>query len=75
MQETKLKTQSRGFGFGHQGDLASLVADSKESACQCRKPRFNPWVRKICWRKKWQPNPVFLPGEFNGPRRPAGYSP
>ena len=50
-------------------------SDSKESACQCRKPRFNPWVRKICWRKKRQPNPVFLPGEFNGPRRPAGYSP
>ena len=24
---------------------------------------FNPWVRKIPWRREWLPNPVFLPGE------------
>ena len=35
----------------------------KESACQCRRHRFNPWVRKISWRRKWQPTPVLLPGE------------
>ena len=38
----------------------------KESPCQrrrCRRLRFNPWVRKIPWKKKWQPTPVFLPGE------------
>ena len=35
----------------------------KESACQCRRHRFNPWVGKIPWRRKWQPTPVFLPGE------------
>ena len=29
---------------------------------------FNPWVRKILWRRKWQPTPVFLPGEFHGQR-------
>ena len=34
----------------------------KESACQCRRHRFNPWVGKIPWRRKWQPSPVFLPG-------------
>ena len=33
---------------------------SKESTCQCRTPGFNPWVRKIPWRRKWQPPPVFL---------------
>ena len=27
---------------------------------------FNPWVRKISWSKKWQPTPVFLPGESQG---------
>ena len=42
---------------------------------QCRRPGFNPWVRKILWRRKWQPAPVFLPGEFHGQRRLAGYSP
>ena len=34
----------------------------KESACQCRKCRFDPWMEKIPWRRKWQPTPVFLPG-------------
>ena len=27
---------------------------------------FNPWVGKIPWRKRWQPTPVFLPGESHG---------
>ena len=40
----------------------------KESACQCRRHKFNPWVRKIPWRRKWQPTPTFLPGKFHGPR-------
>ena len=30
---------------------------------QYRRPGFNPWVRKIPWRRKWQPTPVFLPGK------------
>ena len=33
----------------------------------------NPWVRKVPWRRKWQPTPVFLPGEFHGQRSLAGY--
>ena len=36
--------------------------------------RFNPWVRKIPWRRKRQPAPVFLPGECHGQRSLAGYS-
>ena len=35
----------------------------KESACQCRRCGFDPWVGKIPWRRKWQPTLVFLPGE------------
>ena len=27
-----------------------------------RRPRFDPWVRKIPWKRKWQPTIVFLPG-------------
>ena len=34
----------------------------------CRRYRFDPWVGKIPWRRKWQPTPVFLPGEFHGQR-------
>ena len=41
----------------------------------CRRPRFNPWVRKIPWRRKWLPTEVFLPGESHGQRSLAGYSP
>ena len=39
---------------------------------QCRRPGFNPWIRKIPWRREWQPTPVFLPGEFHGQRSLAG---
>jgi len=46
--------------------------NSKESACQCRRckrHRFDPWVRNTCWRRKWQPTPVFLAGKFHGQMR------
>ena len=42
---------------------------------QCRRSGFDPWVRKIPWRREWQPSPVFLSGEFYGQRSLAGYSP
>ena len=42
---------------------------------QCRRPGYNHQVGKIPWRRKWQPTPVFLPGEFHGQRNRAGYSP
>ena len=48
----------------------------KEPACQCRrrrKCRFDPWVRKIPWSKKWQPIPIFFPGKFHGQRSLVGY--
>ena len=47
----------------------------KESFCHCRRYGFNPWVRKIPWRRKWQPTPVFLSGESHGQRSLAGYNP
>ena len=37
--------------------------------------RFDSWVGKIPWRRVWQPNPVFLPGESQGQRSLAGYGP
>ena len=43
-------------------------SDGKESACQCRRTGFDPWVRKIPWRREWIPIPVFFPGEFHGQR-------
>ena len=48
---------------------------SNESACQFRRPRFDPWVEKIPWRRKWQNSPAFLPGKPHGQRSLAGYRP
>ena len=45
---------------------------SKESACQCRRCRFNPQVGIIPWNRKWQPAPVFLPGKSHGQRSLVG---
>ena len=38
-------------------------------------PGFNPWIGKICWRRKWQPTPVFLPGKSHGQKSLVGYNP
>ena len=35
----------------------------------------DPWVMKIPWWRKWQPTPVFLPGESHGQKSLVGYSP
>ena len=65
-------SQSKGF-------LSGSV--SKESTCkagecpQYKRPSSDPWVRKFPWRRKWQPTPIFLPGEVHGQRNLVGYSP
>ena len=58
--------------FPHSYPQASQIAGSGKNkqtnpACQCRRRKrcgFGPWVRKIPWRRAWQPTPVILPGEF-----------
>ena len=50
-------------------------SSGKESACQCRRHRFEPWILKNPWRRKWQHTLVFLPGKFHGQRSLVGYSP
>ena len=52
---------------------ASLVAQTVQSL-QCGKPRFNPWVGQIPWRRKWKPTLVFLPGKSHELRSLAAYS-
>ena len=50
----------------------------KEPASQYRRHKrrgLDPWVGKIPWRRELQPTPVFLPGEFHGPRSLVGCSP
>ena len=57
------------FICGSVGKESSLNA---RDCLQCRRPRFGPWVRKILWRRKWQPTPVFLPGESQWIEEPGG---
>ena len=47
-------------------------SDGKRIHLQCRRPGFNPWVRKIPWRRKWQPTPVLLPGKPPRTEEPGG---
>ena len=51
---------------------------NKKTCLQWRRHRiweFNPWVRNIPWKRKWQPIPIFLPGKFYGQRSLLGCSP
>ena len=51
-------------------------ASGKESLCwRYKKHGFDPWVGKNPQRRKWQPTPVFLPGESHGQRSLVGYGP
>ena len=43
--------------------------DGKEPTCRCKRRGFHPWVWNIPCRRKWQPTPIFLPGEPLGQRR------
>ena len=46
----------------------------KKSASQSKRCRFDPWVEKMPWKRKWQPTPVSLPGKSHGQRSLVGYS-
>ena len=53
--------------------LGSLPAPAHE--CGCKRSGLDAWVRKMPWRRAWQPSPVFFPGESHGQRSLADYSP
>ena len=73
-----LKTEAAGFYKllavkAFPGD--TVVKNPPANTGDHQRLRFDPWVRKFSWRRKWQPTPVFLPGEFHEQRSLAGYSP
>ena len=49
--------------------------DGKESACNAGDLGSIPGSGRFPWRRKWQPTPVFLPGESHEQRNLVGYSP
>ena len=48
-------------------------SDGKSVCLQLRRPRFDPWVGKIPWRRKWKPTSVLLPWKSHGRRSLVGY--
>ena len=60
---------------GHNWAHTHTHTHSPSICLQCGRPGFDPWVRKIPWRRKWQPTPVLLPGKSHGQRSLVGYSP
>ena len=57
------------------GHRTSLVAQMVKNLPTMWETWVNPWVRKIPWRRAWQPTPIFLPGESHGQRSLEGYRP
>ena len=49
--------------------VKNLPANAEDMRCE-----FDPWVRKVPWRRVWQPIPILLPGESHGQRSLVGYS-
>ena len=68
--DTKCEISSTNRNQGFPGGISG-----KESACQCRRcKRFDPWVGKMPWRRKWKPIPVFSPGKSHGQRSLISYN-
>ena len=55
--------------------VVPVVKNPPVSAGRCKRHKFDPWVGKIPWNRKWQPIPGFLPEESQGWRSLAGYRP
>ena len=53
----------------------ALVVKNPPANARDMRHGFDPCVRKMPWRRAWQPTPVLLPGESHGQRSLVGYSP
>ena len=60
------------MGEGFPGGVSGKERPANAQDVRCG---FEPWVRKILWRRAWQPTPVVWHREFHGQRSLAGYSP
>ena len=50
----------------------SLIAQSVQNLPAVQETQFNPWVRRIPWRREWEPTPMLLAGESHGQRKQPG---
>ena len=61
--------------FGSSTGGSEVKASASNAGHPGSIPGLDPCVRKIPWRRKWQPTPVFLPRESHGRRSLVGYNP
>ena len=63
--------------FPTQGSNSSLLHCRQilYQLSHCGSLRYNPWVREIPWRRKWQPTPAIMTGESHGQKSLVGCSP
>ena len=66
---SEVSTTSLGFIVQHSFPGSSAVKNLPASA---RDEGLIPWIRKIPWRRKWQPTPVFMPGKSHGQKEHGG---
>ena len=63
------------YWFKRAPQVVLMVKNSSNNEGDLRDMGLDLWVRKIPWRRKWQPTPVFLPGESHGQWGLVSYSP
>ena len=61
--------------FNGVSQVALVVKNRPANLGDSKRHKFDTGIRKIPWRRAWQPTPVFLPGESHGQRSLAGYGP
>ena len=81
----KKQKQSKAWNFFHclgrrsflflPGKIPYSCGQREKHLPTMQETRVRSWVGKIPWRRKWQPNPVLLPGKSHGRRSLVGYSP
>ena len=76
----RLKEESEKSGLKLNIQKAKIMASGPITSWQINGETMetvtdDPWVRKISWRRKWQPTLIFLPGKSHEQRSLAGYSP
>ena len=61
--------------FNGVSQVALVVKNRPANLGDSKRHKFDTGIRKIPWRRAWQPTPVFLPGESHGQRSLVGCSP
>ena len=74
-ERVDIPTFLAGFSGAGAFPVVLMVKKPARQYKRCKRHGFDPWVGEVCWRRKWQPTPVFWPVESHGQRNLERYSP